>query len=581
MTQARARRSNVKQSLLLVWSMGMLPACFGPRYPEGIPCSEAQTCPPGQSCDLDGVCRRTPRELPDPDAAVRPDASVPPTDAPVARPDASEPPSDAAIAGCTRDDQCPNDQVCGASGLCVDPGCDDGTRSGTETGVDCGGSCPPCDDNCDGFMSCAGTTLWAQRLGGTGPEDHADIAVDSAGNVLLTGQFYYTADFGGGPLDGTDSQDIFAVKLDAQGQHLWSRRLGGTGNDRVEGIATDSAGNVLITGSFSGTADFGGGPLSSAGSQDIFAVKIDAQGQHLWSRRFGGTNADSGTGVAADSAGNVLLTGYFEGTTDFGGGSLPSAGSADIFAVKLDAQGQHLWSRPLGGTSIDIGQGIAVDSADNVLLTGYCSGTTDFGGGPIDGPDSQEIFAVKLDALGQHLWGRRFGGTGGGNGQGIAVDSTGNVLLTGYFLGTVEFGGGPFDSAGNHASFVVELDAEGQHRWSHSFGGTGQHFGQDIALDHAGNVLFTGHFQGTANFGGGPLDSGFNTSDIFAVKLDAEGDHLWSRSLGGYGEHVGQGIAVDSVGNVLLTGYFLGLADYGGDPVESADYDVFAVKLTP
>ena len=439
------------------------------------------------------------------------------------------------------------------------------------------------DDGCSG--SCLlepARTLWSRRSGGTSYDSGSDIAVDSAGNVLFTGYFSGTADFGGGHLSSAGGYDIFVVKLDAQGQHLWSRRLGGTSSDFGRGITVDSAGNVLLTGEFHGTADFGGGPLSSAGDSDIFAVEIDAEGQHLWSRRLGGTNSDFGRDIAVDSAGNVLLTGEFHGTADLGGGPLSSAGASDIFVVELDAQGQHLWSRRLGGTNSDFGRGIAVDSAGNALLTGEFHGTADFGGAPLSSTGDWDIFAVKLDAQGQHLWSRRLGGTSSDVGQDIAVDSTGNVLLTGYFSGTADFGGGPLSSAGDWDIFAVELDAQGEHLWSRRLGGgTSSDFGLGIAVDSAGNVLLTGYFSGTADFGGGPLSSA-GGYDSFAVELDAQGQHLWSRRLGGTGNDEGRGIAVDSAGNVLLTGYFSGAADFGGGLLSSAgEYDVFAVKLSP
>ncbi len=175
--------------------------------------------------------------------------------------------------------------------------------------------------------------LWSQRFGGTGFDTGAEIAVDGAGNVLVTGQFSGTVDFGGGPLTNAGSRDIFLAKYDAAGAHLWSQRFGDTDFDSGAAIAVDEAGNVLVTGSFEGTVDFGGGALTSAGSREIFLAKYDAAGAHLFSQRFGDTDFDSGAAIAVDGAGNVLVTGSFEGTVDFGGGALTSAGS-DIFLAK-------------------------------------------------------------------------------------------------------------------------------------------------------------------------------------------------------------------------------------------------------
>ncbi len=130
-------------------------------------------------------------------------------------------------------------------------------------------------------------------------------------------------------------------------EHLWSQRFGDTGFDSGYAIAVDGARNVLVTGWFQGTVDFGGGPLTNAGgfdSFDIFVAKYDAAGAHLWSQSFGDTDSDRGSAIAVDADDNVLVTGRFQGTVDFGGGPLTSAGSTDIFVTKFDAAGAHLFS---------------------------------------------------------------------------------------------------------------------------------------------------------------------------------------------------------------------------------------------
>jgi hypothetical protein len=129
---------------------------------------------------------------------------------------------------------------------------------------------------------------------------------------------------------------VAALESALPGTHLWSRRFGGTSFDQGLGVAVDGSGNVLVTGVFEGTVDFGGGPLTSAGIIDIFVAKYSGtDGSHVWSRRFGSTIFDEGLGVAVDGSGNVLVTGVFEGTVDFGGGPLTSAGGNDIFLLRL------------------------------------------------------------------------------------------------------------------------------------------------------------------------------------------------------------------------------------------------------
>jgi len=208
---------------------------------------------------------------------------------------------------------------------------------------------------------------WSKRFGDTNSDQGVGIAVDGARNVLVTGQFGGTVDFGGGPLMSADANDIFVAKYDASGTHLWSKGFGGIdGSDIGFGIAVDGARNVLVTGTFGGPVDFGGGPLTSAGGSDIFIATYDASGAHVWSKRFGDLPGfDSGFGIAVDEARNVLVTGVLVGTVDFGGGPLTSAGGLDIFIAKFEEIGGG--QQPPG----DSNQDGAIDLSDGVAFLNW------------------------------------------------------------------------------------------------------------------------------------------------------------------------------------------------------------------
>jgi uncharacterized protein (AIM24 family) len=187
--------------------------------------------------------------------------------------------------------------------------------------------------------------------------------------------------------------------------HIWSQRFGDTEGESGESVAFDSSGNVVLTGGFRGTLNFGGSPLTSAGLDDIFLAKLDGNGTHIWSQGFGDTEWQGGWSVASDPSGNVVITGYFYGTVDFGGDTLTSAGGSDIFLAKFDANGTHLWSQRFGDTnSFQEGYSIAFDSSGNVVLTGTFRGTVDFGGGLLTSAGSDDIFLAKFDGNGTHLW---------------------------------------------------------------------------------------------------------------------------------------------------------------------------------
>ena len=434
-------------------------------------------------------------------------------------------------------------------------------------------------------MPQGGEFRWATRAGGTGGDLGQGVAIDGSGNVLVAGYFTGTADFGGGPATAIGSYDLFVAKYTASGAYFWARHFGGTGLVVGQSVAVDANGDVAVTGYFTGTVDFGGGPLTSAGSYDIFVMKLSgADGSPLWAKRFGSPNDDIGYGVAVDGGGNVLVTGYFRDAADFGGGPLTSTyGGITLFVAKFSAGGAHLWSKSFWNTGVAIGYGIAADGAGNVAVTGSFTGRINFGGGDLTSAGGHDAFVASFSPDGGHRWSKRFGSTSFDRGYGVAVDRGGDVAVTGLFTYTVDFGGGPVTSAGSNDGFVAKLSGtDGAHLWSKRFGSTNVDYGYAVAVDAGGNVAVTGFFQGTVDFGGGPLVSA-GLEDIFVEKLAGpDGAHLWSKRFGGTSTDYGYGVAIDGAGNVLSTGYFQNSADFGGGPLTSAGrQDAFVLSLGP
>jgi uncharacterized protein (AIM24 family) len=420
---------------------------------------------------------------------------------------------------------------------------------------------------------------WSQRFGNNVDQIGNCVAADALGNVVITGELNGTVDFGGGPLTSAGGADIFVARFDANGIHIWSKRFGSANTQIGYSVATNLSGNVAITGELNGTADFGGGALTSAGGSDIFVARFDANGNHLWSKRFGDNSNQLGNSVAFNGSGSVLVTGELRGTVDFGGGPLTSGGGADIFVAKLDANGNHLWSKRFGGGSNQIGNSIATDASSNVVCTGEMGGTVDFGGGALTSGGGIDIFVVKLDSNGNHIWSKRFGGAQTQSGESVAVDGPGNVAITGELNGTADFGGGVLTSAGGADVFVAKFNSSGTHLWSRRIGSTNDQIGASIAAVSSGHVVVTGRFETAADFGGGALNSagGF---DIFLADYDAAGSHAWSQRFGGTGNQFGNAVATDGTGGIVLTGRLSNSADFGGGTLTSAGgIDVYLTKF--
>ncbi|MFC1782408.1 hypothetical protein ACFL02_02350, partial [Planctomycetota bacterium] len=263
-----------------------------------------------------------------------------------------------------------------------------------------------------------GTYAWTVNLGG-GQEDAGwGIAVDSSDNVLVTGQFWGTVDFNPSPHE-TDSHtaaghhDIYVTKLNSDGSYGWTVTFGGGFSDKGSDIAADSMGNVFVTGYFEFFADFdptdGSSDIHYAnGPRDIFITKLDPDGGYGWTKTFGGNQWDDSNEIAVDALGSVFFTGFFSGSEgseiDFDpteGTDLHTAGKFNkSFVTKLNGDGSYGWTAVLGSTNIVLGYDVAVDSANNVLATGYFSGTADLD--PTDGTDpftavgNRDFYITKL-----------------------------------------------------------------------------------------------------------------------------------------------------------------------------------------
>lgn len=427
---------------------------------------------------------------------------------------------------------------------------------------------------------------WAAGFGNESQDNGWSIAVDDDGNVYTTGFFLGTVDFDPGPgkfnLVGNDViSSIFVTKMDGNGNLLWAKAMGGTGNALGYALAIDSAGNVYTTGRFAEIVDFdpgeGTAELTSAGESDIFVSKLNGTGDFVWAKRLGGFSDDQALGIGVDSAGNVYTSGQFQGSADFDPGTgtveLTSAGESDIFVSKLNGNGDFVWAKQIGGSDIDRAVRLAMDGAGNVHVTGRFAGSVDFDPGPgtanLSGNGSEpDSFVLKLDGDGNYVWAVAMGGTDGERGVGIAVDNAGNLNATGWFRGTADFdpGQGVFNltSSGEDDVYVVKLNSSGNFVWAKNFGGPFSEEGWGITVDQAGNVYTTGSFINTADFDPGPGTFTLTAADsnIFVSKLDSSGEFVWAQQMVSSSRGLGLDIAVDRKNNVYTTGYFSGDTDF-------------------
>ena len=297
--------------------------------------------------------------------------------------------------------------------------------------------------------------------------------------------------------------------------------------------------------------------------QLIYVIAFDDAGNSSQSPTF--TIPQSDPCISTNSSGG--------GDGSSGGGQGRSGGSSSGFLVTFG----------LSGFDTDAA-GVAIDSSDNIYITGTSQGTNLFGKNATSGT-TDDIFVAKLNSSGVVQWVYTAGGTGRDRGRKIALDSSGNVYVVGYYMSTVDFGGGNVTSNGSWDAFILKLNSSGTFQWVKSYGGsTGNDLGRDVVVDSNDNVIMLGTFRGTVNFdsgdGGGVVNYTSNDYDVFLIRLNSSGiwQSVWRTENSGSAD--GRALAIDSNNVTYLTGSFSGTVKFGDDTYTAANSnDLFIHKI--
>lgn len=433
-----------------------------------------------------------------------------------------------------------------------------------------------------------GGLVWARRFGRETTDRGFGAAVDAQGAVLTTGYFDSPqADFGGGPLTNRGGDDVVVAKYrGGDGSHEWSTSFGGPSDERGLAVAVDSAGDVYVTGFFQETVAFGRFTVKSAGARDIFVAKLAGEsGEVLWAKAFGTKQSDQGMGIAIARDGQALVTGFFLGDLQVGGAKLRGNGNRDVLVTKLAASDGHpLWARNFGGADDDQGLDVASDAAGEILLTGFFSKSAGFGSTELESHGAQDLFVTKLGGNDGHaIWASGFGSSDVDEGIAVAGTPDGHVALTGYFHGTDDLGPIRLTSAGDDDVLVAKLDgATGNPVWARGIGAAGSDQGLGLVVQSSGDVVVTGYFSGSVDFRGTALTSA-GDKDIFVTRMaGADGATRWARSFGGTGEDLGLDVALDGRDFPFVTGWFFDATNIGGEPLDTPILrDLLVLRLGP
>jgi len=371
-----------------------------------------------------------------------------------------------------------------------------------------------------------------------------------------------------------------------EGENLWVKQITSPAGLSVmsKGVATDGIGNSYSTGLFTGSMDINGQGISTLGSEDIFLVKYNSSGDLVWGRTIGDTLAQVSYSVATDKSNNVLITGYYYGTVDFGGNFITSVGSSDIFVAKYNQNGGLIWVRSFGGGSTDQGISVVSDNLGNVIVLSYFQNTANFLGTNLSSRASSIDFAItKLNNAGNIIWAKNYGGDNIDYPKSMAIDSLGDIYVTGQAsVGgeTTDIGGGNVNGKG---IFISKYSSSnGNYIWGKVLGGN---FGLGIATEpQTGNIAVTGAYQGNVDFGAGNISAGAGGGQtLFLASYKSNGDLLWARTYGGALANTydqGQGVAYGSPNRLALIASQTSPMDFGGGSLFGGGYSVVVFDVS-
>ena len=436
-----------------------------------------------------------------------------------------------------------------------------------------------------------------------------DIKVDQAGSVYVIGTFSGTVDFNPGPatdIRTADWNDVYLQKYNSSGVLQWTRTFGGTSNENGYRLELDASNNIYAVGQFGNTVDFDPGvgvaSVTALGSLDVFVLKLSSNGIFQWVKTFGGTQSVLPYSFVRDFSGNLIITGYFNGTTDFD----PGAGTAnktaiansDAYILKLDVNGNFLWVATMGGIGTSNGKEIAADGSGNIYSVGTFTSTIDLDPGigttsVTSNTNATDMFILKLNSSGAFQWAKTIGSSSSVvDPQGIAVQN-GILNIIGSYNNTVDFNPGPgitqHTSIGSRDFVLINFDDNGNYNWSLSTGGSGDDRPYGFFTNTLNEVFITGLFWGSVDFDPGVGSNILNSngsSDIFCSKYNSSGNLVWAENIGGNNTEWGFTITSDANGLIYLAGNFNStLIDFDPGPnvaffSGSAIYESYILKLS-
>ena len=428
----------------------------------------------------------------------------------------------------------------------------------------------------DGNIVAGGTPtkLWDRSIGGTSHDYLYDILLADDGNYVLAGYTLSSVN-GDKTAPRIGGYDYWLVKTDTSGNLIWDKTYGGTGHDQLIKIRSTADGGFVL-GGYSSSGITGDKTETSRGSYDYWIVKIDANGNLQWEKTIGSDDTDYLKSVIQTSDGGYLLGGYTRSDTIMGDKSHAGYGNYDYWAVKLDANGNKVWDKTFGGTSHDYLWDAIELSNGTYMLAGYSSSLNN-GNKSAPRIGGSDYWLVNVDVNGSKIWDKTIGGTGGDYLKEVIKDTDGNLLLGGYSASGAN-GNKSEASKGSYDYWLVKIDENANVIWDKTVGSTSVDYLEELELTTGGGYLLGG--RSTGGIGADKTEPNVGSNDYWVVKLDANHDVEWDKTFGTtHSVDYLEGLAATPNNEYIIGGRVYNITD--GDKTEPSEggYDMWLIKM--
>jgi len=396
--------------------------------------------------------------------------------------------------------------------------------------------------------------------------------------VDANGDNYTTGYFAGKSIWGTDTlvstldfgytQDVFILKQNSAGKVIWVRKASSIGDNSGQAIATDTHGNIYITGTFQNTLSFGNISISGESDySDIFIAKYSTDGNIIWAQGINGPSVDVVRDICIDNNGYIYITGYFTKSIHFGSSdSLTTNSYNSLFIAKYDSLGNFIWARNPSGPGATYAYSITSDSTGAVYVSGCYSNYTIFDTIILPIAGKQDILMAKFDSSGKVIWAKNAGGTQYELSSCIRSDKKDYIYVTGYVSGTTYFDGIPIITPSNvdNDMYLAKYTLTGALVWVTSLGSVGGNSidnGRNISVKSSSEIYVTIDYSGTTLSTPNKNFNNLGSKDLAILKYDDSGNLLWGATASGNNHDECSGVDTDGDGNLYIAGYCWGGTD--------------------